>query len=249
MSRIAECTHPAFPMTIFYAYKQAENETDAGITRTGGETFLEAAIRAGFIITGTWPIRTEGDNRQVGIGSNALASSIVLVCHKREANAPVATRREFVNSLNSELPAALVQLQKANIAPVDLAQASLGPGMAVFSRYAQVVDASGSALSVGDAINLINQTVDEVMAEQEGDLDAGARWAVAWFEQQGFAEGEFGVAETLSKAKNTSVGGMVEAGILFSKRGKVRLLKPDELPQDWDPVTDPHLTAWAWCTS
>ena len=139
---------------------------------------------------------------------------------------------------------ALAHLQRGNIAPVDLAQAAIGPGMAVYTRYAKVLDAEGKPLSVREALALINQTLDEALAEQEGDFDADSRWALAWFEQSGFAEGEYGVAETLSKAKNTSVAGMVEAGILASRRGKVRLLKPDELPADWDPATDTRLTAW-----
>ena len=139
---------------------------------------------------------------------------------------------------------ALAHLQRGNIAPVDLAQAAIGPGMAVYTRYAKVLDAEGKPLSVREALALINQTLDEALAEQEGDFDADSRWALAWFEQSGFAEGEYGVAETLSKAKNTSVSGMVEAGILASSRGKVRLLKPNELPADWDPATDPRLTAW-----
>ena len=146
--------------------------------------------------------------------------------------------------LKAELPVALVHLQRGNIAPVDLAQAAIGPGMAVYTRYARVLDAAGKALSVREALALINQTLDEALAEQEGDFDADTRWAVAWFEQSGFNEGEYGVAETLSKAKNTSVAGMVEAGILRSSHGKVRLLKPSELPADWDPATDRRLTAW-----
>ena len=158
---------------------------------------------------------------------NALASSIILVCRPRAADAPTATRREFVTALKAELPVALAHLQRGNIAPVDLAQAAIGPGMAVYTRYAKVLDAEGKPLSVREALALINQTLDEALAEQEGDFDADSRWALAWFEQSGFAEGEYGVAETLSKAKNTSVAGMVEAGILASKGGKVRLLKPE----------------------
>ncbi len=142
------------------------------------------------------------------------------------------------------MPTALAHLQRGNIAPVDLAQAAIGPGMAVYTRYAKVLDAEGNTVPVREALALINQTLDEALAEQEGDFDADSRWALAWFEQHGFAEGEYGVAETLSKAKNTSVAGMVEADILKSKAGKVRLLKPDELPADWDPTTDPRLTAW-----
>lgn len=244
MHRLAEQSHPIFPVTIYYAFKQSENESTEGTVSTGWETFLDAVIRAGLGISGTWPMRTELSNRMIGSGTNALASSIVLVCRRRDADALTATRREFVNTLKNELPAALVHLQKSNIAPVDLAQAAIGPGMAVYTRYAQVMDAAGNPLSVREALALINQTLDEVLAEQEGDFDADTRWAVAWFEQLGFAEGEYGVAETLSKAKNTSIAGMVEAEILSSKRGKVRLLKPLELPEDWHPAEDPRLPAW-----
>ena len=151
----------------------------------------------------------------------------------------MATRREFVDALKDELPAALRTMQAGSIAPVDLAQAAIGPGMAVFSRYARVLDVSGRPLSVRDALSLINQTLEEALAEQEGDFDADTRWAVAWFEQAGFNQGEFGVAETLSKAKNTSVDGMIEAGILKAGAGKVRLLRPAELPDDWDPADRP----------
>ncbi|MGH9382494.1 MAG: DUF1156 domain-containing protein [Thermoanaerobaculia bacterium] len=244
MQHLAAVCHPAFPVTIYYAVMQSEAKSDDGVTRTGWETFLDAVIRAGFALSGTWPMRTEGDNRQVSIGNNALASSIVLVCRQRDATAPTATRREFVTALKAELPQALAHLQRGNIAPVDLAQAAIGPGMAVYTRYSKVLDAEGKPLSVREALALINQTLDEALAEQEGDFDADTRWALAWFEQSGFAEGEYGVAETLSKAKNTSVQGLADAGILKSSRGKVRLLAPKELPADWDPATDPRLTAW-----
>ena len=215
-----------------------------GITSTGWETFLDAVIRVGLTITGTWPVRTERGARALAIGTNALASSVVLVCRRRPADAPLATRREFVDALKAELPQALRQMQAGNIAPVDLAQAAIGPGMAVFTRYARVLNADGTALSVREALALINQTLDEVLAEQEGDFDADTRWALAWFEQSGFAEGDFGVAETLSKAKNTSVSGMVDAGILRSGAGKVRLLRPDELNDGWTPEGDVRLTVW-----
>jgi putative DNA methylase len=231
MHRLAEQAHPSFPVTIYYAFKQAESKTHAGTARTGWETFLAAVIHAGFAITGTWPMRTElTGNLKKNVA--ALATSIILVCRPRPANAPTATRREFLNALKAELPDALMHLQHGNIAPVDLAQAAIGPGMAVFTRYARVLDAAGKPLSVREALALINQTLDEVLAEQEGDFDADSRWALAWFEHAGFAEGEYGMAETLSKAKNTSVAGMVEAGILVSKGGKVHLLRPDELPAD-----------------
>ena len=244
MRRLAEQSHPAYPITIYYAFKQSETKGDTGTASTGWETFLDAALRAGFKISGTWPIRTEGAGRIIAKGTNALASSIVLVCRQRPANAPMATRREFVAALRAELPTALAHLQAGNIAPVDLAQAAIGPGMAVFTRYAKVLDAEGKPVSVREALALINQLLDEVLAEQEGDFDADTRWALAWFEQQGFDEGAYGVAETLSKAKNTSIAGIVEGGILASSAGKVRLLRPDELADDWDPTTDDRLTVW-----
>lgn len=233
-----------YPTTIFYAFKQEENNETGGAVSTGWERMLQALIDAHWTITGTWPMRTEHANRPRGIGSNALASSIVLVCRKRLDDAPSATRREFVSSLKAELPMALSLLQRGNIAPVDLAQAAIGPGMAVYTRYSKVLDAEGKPLSVHEALALINQTLDEALAEQEGDFDADTRWAIAWFEQSGFEMGEYGVAETLSKAKNTSVAGMVEAGILASKGGKVRLLRPDEVSANWDPARDPRLTTW-----
>ena len=189
-------------------------------------------------------MRTELSNRPVAGGANALASSIVLACRRRPANAPMATRREFVDALKEELPVALRTMQAGNIAPVDLAQAAIGPGMAVFSRYGQVLDVSGSPLIVRDALSLINQTLEEALAEQEGDYDADTRWAVAWFEQAGFETDDFGVAETLITAKNTSDAGLVEAGIVESGGGEIRLLRPDELPDDWDPDTDRRRTVW-----
>jgi putative DNA methylase len=244
MSRLAAQTHPAFPVTIYYAFKQAESDSAQGTASTGWETFLDAVVRAGFAISGTWPIKTERGGGVRNAERNSLASSIVIVCRPRSVDSPTATRREFVTALKAELPVALAHLQRGNIAPVDLAQAAIGPGMAVYTRYAKVLDAEGKALTVREALALINQTLDEALAEQEGDFDTDSRWALTWFEQAGFAEGEYGVAEQLSKSKNTSVAGMVEAGILESKRGKVRLLGPEELPADWDPATDSRLTAW-----
>ena len=244
MHRLAEQAHPGFPVTIYYAFKQSETERESGTASTGWETFLDAVIHAGFAISGTWPMRTELSRRILAMDTNALASSIILACRQRPADAVTATRRDFLAALKVELPAALIHLQRGNIAPVDLAQAAIGPGMAVYTRYAKVIDAAGNAIPVREALVLINQTLDETLVQQEGDFDADSRWSLAWFEQSGFDEGEYGVAEILSKAKNTSVAGMVEAGILESNRGKVRLLKPEELPDDWDPTTDPRLTAW-----
>jgi len=244
MQGIAAQAHVAYPVTIYYAFKQSERDGDVGTASTGWETFLDAVIRAGFALTGTWPIRTERSGRSIGIGANALASSIVLVCRPRAIDAPAATRRELTNAIKAELPSALAELQAGNIAPVDLAQAAIGPGMAVYTRYSKVLDAEGRAVTVRDALALINQVLDEALAEQEGDFDADTRWALAWCDQNGFDTGEFGVADVLARAKNTSVSGMVEAGILASSRGKVRLLKPAELPKTWDPATDTRLTVW-----
>ena len=242
--RLLAQVHPAFPTTIYYAFKQAEDKTHEGVVSTGWESFLSAANEAGFTICGTWPLRTERPGRLRETGSNALASSIVLVCRPRIDDALVATRREFVSALKTELPLALAYLQRSNIAPVDLAQAAIGPGMAIYTRYAKVIDAQGNPLSVREALTLINETLDEVLAEQEGDFDADTRWAVAWFEQYGFEKGDYGVAETLSKAKNTSVSGLSEAGILQSGSGKVQLFRPEELPEDWNPLSNPRLTVW-----
>lgn len=241
---LAEEAHAAFPRTIYYAFKQSETEDKSGSLRTGWETFLEAVIRAGFAISGTWPVRTELPNKVVGLNANMLASSIVLVCTPLSADAPATSRRDFAAALKAELPLALRELQRENIAPVDLAQASIGPGMAIYTRFSRVEEAAGGHLPVRDALALINNALDESLAEQEGDFDPDTRWAVAWFEHAGFAQGEFGVAETLSKAKNTSVDGMAEAGIIESGRRKVRLLRPVELPGDWDPARDTRLTAW-----
>jgi len=252
-SRIDELSNPLYPVTVYYAFKQAETErnedddnTNSSLTTasTGWETMLEGLIKAGFSITGTLPMRTELSNRTIASGSNALASSIVLVCRPRPDDAPSTTRRHFVDELKSELPDALKRLQQGNIAPVDLAQASIGPGMAIYSRYAKVLESDGSPMRVRTALQLINQTLDEFLTEQEGEFDTDTRWALAWFEQYQFNEGLFGDAETLSKAKNTSIKGMVDAGILTAKAGKVQLIPRDALPTDWNPVKDSRVPVW-----
>lgn len=243
LNQLAKQACPVFPVTIYYAFKQSETEKE-GTSSTGWETFLDAVIQANFALSGTWPIRTENNSRMIGQGTNALASSIILVCRKRDPYAPTVTRRELLTSLKTELPEALKHLQHGNIAPVDLAQAAIGPGMAVYTRYSKVLDAEGKAMTVREALALINEILDEVLSEQEGDFDADSRWALAWFEQYGFGTGKYGDAETLSKAKNTSVSGMVDAGILDSRSGEVRILKPVELPADWDPTLDERLTVW-----
>jgi len=241
-----------FPLTIFYAFKQSEEEVDdaedeaetTSRTSSGWETILQSLIEQGFQIDGTWPLRTERGVRTIGLGTNALASSIVLVCRPRPSTAPIASRREFLANLRRELPDALRLLQKGNIAPVDLAQAAIGPGMAVFSRHTRVMETDGETMGVRTALALINATLDEVLAEQEGEFDVETRWAIAWFDQYGFSDGPFGVAETLCTAKNTAVSAMAESGILFAKAGKVRLLRTDELDPNWDPNTDKRFTIW-----
>jgi putative DNA methylase len=255
--RMRSAQHLDYPLTVYYAFKQAESEAESeeveqaaengksrpAIASTGWETMLEGLIHAGFTITGTWPMCTELLNRSVGQGTNALASSIVLVCRPRPVDAPVASRRQFLLAQRAELPAALKQLQHGSIAPVDLAQASIGPGMAIYSRYSKVVESDGTPLRVRTALQLINRALDEALAEQEGEYDAETRWAVAWFEQYAMNTGEYGVAETLSKAKNTSLPSLVDAGLLEARTGKVRLLKREELAEGWNPKSS-RLTVW-----
>ena len=251
-SAMREVHSQEYPLTVYYAFKQTESDEESGeniqgATRnssTGWETMLEGLLKAGFGINGTWPMRTERGARTRGIGSNALASSIILVCRPRPVDAPLTTRRDFLNALKHELPRALRDLQRSNIAPVDLAQAAIGPGMAIFSRYSKVLESDGTPMRIRIALQLINQTLDEVLAEQEGEYDADTRWAVTWFEQFGMEDGPYGVAETLSKAKNTAVGALVEAGILQARGGKVRLLRRSELSSEWNPATAKRCTIW-----
>ena len=255
-SSLRKAQEPGFPLTVYYAFKQSETDdsddedgaqSTSATMSTGWETMLEGLVRSRFNITGTWPVRTENATRIIATGDggvNALASSIVLVCRPRPDNAPLATRKDLMNALRAELPEALRNLQHGNIAPVDLAQAAIGPAMAVFTRYAKVVEADGSPMSVRTALGIINQVLDEVLAEQEGDFDPDTRWALAWFAEYGMNEGPFGVAETLSKAKNSAVAGLVEAGVVKARGGKVKLVGRDEMPDDWDPGADGRLTVW-----
>ena len=244
MARLSEQAHPGLPLTIYYAFKQSETTETDGTTSTGWETFLESVVRAGLEVSGTWPIRTEKPGRVMSNETNSLASSIVLVCRKRPATSSSTSRREFVVRLQNELPQALALLQDAAIAPVDLQQSALGPGMAIYTSYREVLNSDGSRLTVKEALSLINETLDATIAQQEGDFDADTRWAISWFEQFGFDSGDFGVAETLSKAKNTSVAGVAASGIVKSSDGKVRLLKPEELAPDWDPAKDSRRSTW-----
>ena len=241
-SQLAAQGHPGVPLSIYYAFKQAESK-NGGVASTGWEKFLDAVIRTGYGISGTWPVRSERSGG-VKTGTNALASSIVLICRLRSTGAPTATRREFQDRLRNEFPDALGHLQRSNIAPVDLAQASIGPGMRIFTEYREVLNADGSAMTLREALALINATLDEVLAEQEGEFEPDSRWALTWFEQHGFDEGEYGDAEQLSKAKNTSPDGLVQAGVIESRRGKVRLYRPFEIDPEWDPQTDRRPTVW-----
>ncbi|MDJ1180774.1 DUF1156 domain-containing protein [Roseofilum sp. BLCC_M91] len=246
--RLNKVVYSDYPLTVYYAFKQEETDQkgqdDESVASTGWETMLEGLINKNFSIDGTWPMRSELSNRMVASGTNALASSIVLVCRPRPTDAAKITRRQLLTELKRQLPHALKTLQQGNIAPVDLAQASIGPGMAIFSKYAAVLENDGSPLRVRTALQLINQILDEFLTEQEGEFDGDTRWALTWFEQHQFNEGQYGDAETLSKAKNTSVSGMVEAGILEAKAGKVRLLKRDELKPDWNPNQDDRMPDW-----
>ncbi len=250
-ARMREAQNPAFPLMLFYAFKQTETEQNQGdedssaaLVSTGWETMLEGLIRTGFQITGTWPMRSELSNRMIASGTNALASSVVLACRPRADDAPLATRREFIEALRNELPAALKNLQHGSIAPVDLAQAAIGPGMAIFSRYSKVLETDGSPMRVRTALGLINQALDEILVEHEGEYDAETRWALAWFEQYGMNVGKFGDAETLSRAKDTAVNALEEAGIINAKAGKVQLVPRESLSADWDPASEKRLTLW-----
>jgi len=247
--RMRQAQHQDYPLTIFYAFKQSESDRDGedgtqSLASTGWETMLEGLLRAEFHVTGTWPMRSELQTRNISRGTNALASSIILVCHPRSEAAPITTRKDFLSSLKKELPRALRNLQKGNIAPVDLAQAAIGPGMAVFSRYKKVLETDGSPMRVRTALALINQGLDEVLSELESEFDPDTRWALAWFEQHEFGEGLYGEAEVLATAKALSISHLAEAGILHSRAGKVRLLRREELPEDWDPSAIDRLTVW-----
>ena len=240
--------HPDYPLTVYYAFKQSETDAEDGsIASTGWETMLEGLLNAGFQITGTLPMRTEMKNRQIAIGTNALASSIVLVCRPRSNDASVVPRRNFIASLRRELPDALRHLQRGNIAPVDLAQAAIGPGMAVFSRYSSILQEDGTPMRVRNALQIINAELDTYFSEQEGDFDEDTRFCVSWFEQYGMGEAPFGQANDLARARNTSVEGIVESGILRAHAGKVRLLSRGEYPDEWDPTADRRINVWE-CT-
>ena len=242
MHNLAEQSHPAFPVTIYYAFKQAETKGESGTSSTGWETFLEAVLSAGFALTGTWPMRTELGNRMIGSGTNVLASSIILVCRKRSFDAPTVSRREFLRELNAALPEALDEMTRGGVnspvAPVDLSQAIIGPGMAIFSQYTAVLEADGKPMNVRTALQLINRFL------AEDDFDHDTQFCLHWFETQGWAEGKYGEADVLARAKGTSVAGVTDAGILESGKGVVRLLRWAELPSNWNPATDNRTPIW-----
>jgi putative DNA methylase len=246
ISRMVRLSDQHYPAAIYYAFKQAEAESQ-GVLSTGWATFLDAVILSSYQVDGTWPIRTELARRVRGQNSNALASSIVLVCRRRAANAPSVTRGDFLRAVRAELPAALHTLQESAIAPVDMAQASIGPGMAVFSRYKEVLEADDTRMSVREALRIINAELDAFLAEQEGDYDSWTRFAVTWFHQHGFEPGRFGDAETLAKARDVSVDGVRDAGIIERKAGKVWLLRRNDLPRDYLPFMDNRQTVWEGC--
>ncbi|MBG0709916.1 DUF1156 domain-containing protein [Enterobacter hormaechei] len=239
--QLAEQAHPAFPVTIYYAFKQSETKSE-GTSSAGWETFLQAVIDAGFAISGTWPMRTELANRMIGAGANALASSVVLVCNKRQTNAETISRRQFIRELNATLPEALDEMtqggENSAVAPVDLSQAIIGPGMAVFSKYESVLEADGSRMSVKNALQLINRFL------AEDDFDHDTQFCLSWFEQQGWDTGKFGEADVLARAKGTSVAGLVEAGVVYAGQGELRLLRWAEMPSDWSPEHDHRTPVW-----
>ena len=234
---------PDFPITVYYAFKQSESDA-AGEASSGWETLLEGMIRSGWAITSTWPIRSELSNRMISSGTNALASSIVLSLRPRPDDAPTTDRRGFIAALEAELPAALRELQQGQIAPVDLPQAAIGPGMAVFSRYAGVLEPDGKKMTVRSALARINEILDQVLNEQEGDFDATTRFALAWYRQHGYSVGKFGDADNLARARNTSVDTLDRDGILTSRAGNVQLIRPADLASDYDVSADRHTSPW-----
>jgi len=235
--------NPDYPITVYYAFKQTETSTE-GRTSTGWSTILEGMIRSGWTITATWPMRSERGGRMTSVGTNALASSIVLVLRPRPEDAPMTDRRSLMRELRRTLPEAVETLRSGGIAPVDLAQAAIGPGMSVFSRYARVISPDGTDMSVSEALTQINAVLDEVLGEQEGDLDPDTRWCLTWFDAHGFTEGPYGEAETLASARNASIDALKRSGVLTSGGGRVGLIAPEDLPDDYDPRTDDRISHW-----
>jgi putative DNA methylase len=243
ISHIANHARSDVPATIYYAFKQSEIQNE-GISSTGWAAFLQAVVEAGYAVVGTWPVRTELSNRMIASGTNALANSVVLVCRKKGDSADVVTRAEFIRALKRELPPAIAKLQAANIAPADMPQSAIGPGMGVFSRYKAVVESDDSPMSVKTALQLINRELDEYLGGIQGEFDGETRFTITWFEQHGMAKGDYGAADSLARARGISVESVKHAGIVESAAGKVRILGRDELDEDWEPESDSHLTVW-----
>ena len=243
---MARYSSPNYPATIYYAFNQSEIAQE-GISSTGWATFLQAVTEAGYAVVGTWPMRTEKPGRMIAFGTNALASSVVLVCRKREDSADTISRADFVAALKRELPPAVAELQKANISPADMPQSAIGPGMGVFSRCKAVLEADDSPMTVKTALQLINRELDEYLGGIQGEFDADTRFAITWFEQYGAAAGDYGTANSIATARGISVDSVRHAGIVESAAGKVRILKRDEIDAGWDPATDAHLTVWECC--
>jgi putative DNA methylase len=237
-------SHACFPVTIYYAFKQAETKGTSGTASTGWETFLAALMEAGLAITGTWPMRTELANRMIGAGANALASSVVLVCQRRDPSAAILSRNAFRRELRQRLPQAIKELEHANIAPVDVAQAAIGPGMAIFSQAKAVLNPDDSPMSMREALVEINSALDEHLSKDEASFDADSRFALTFFESYGYSERPYGDAEGLAVARNISVDGVARSGILSAIAGKVQLLRRDQLGDDWDPSRDERLCVW-----
>lgn len=243
MNRMAHASSDEFPATIFYAFKQSEVAVD-GITSKGWSTFLEAVIGSGYSVVGTWPMRTENSSRMMGQGNNALANSVVLVCRKKLADAEIVTRAEFIRALKRELPPAISELQSVNIAPADMPQSAIGPGMGIFSRYKAVLESDDSPMNVKTALQLINRELMEYLDGVQGEFDADTRFAITWFEQNGLNAGEYGTAQSIATARGITVESVKHAGIVESSAGKVRILTREELDPDWNPNEDKHLTIW-----
>jgi putative DNA methylase len=249
-AEFAKVAHPSFPVSVYYAFKQSDTDDNQGTSSTGWEIFLDACIRSGFSISGTWPMRTELGNRLVGVGANALASSIILIFRVRASAAPSISRKDFSRELGRDLPSALIEMTAdptASVAPVDLAQAAIGPGMAIFSKYKSVLEADGSPMSVHNALVHINKAIDDYFSHVEGDLDADTRFCIGWFQQYGFETGPFGEADVLARAKGTSVDGVKQAHVIDAGKGKVRLLGVSDYRKNWDPAKDDHIPIWEAC--
>lgn len=246
--QVSSLSNSSFPVSIYYAFKQTES-SNSSVSSTGWETFLEALIQSNFAITGTWPMSTEREVRSVGIGANALASSIILICRKRSINALSVSRKDFIKELQFEIPKALEAMINGSetsspVAPVDLAQSAIGPGMAVYSKYKAILESDGSPMTVHTALILINKALDEYFKEREGDWDNDTRFCLQWFSEYGWKEGAYGEAEVLAKAKGLSVEGVRDSGVLLAGSGKVRLYRPSEYPSDWNPIKDDRTPVW-----